>query len=202
MRSASPAAATDSRQRRRRPNEGNLSIRNDLVRIAQYTSPVAAWWRASSTRSSRTSSAAAASTAASVLSLGFTQPLLQGFGERIAREPLTQAERNVIYEMRDVRALPRHLLGAGGDRRISGCWRTSRTSQSVEDQPRQHPQGPRAGGGAWWRPASCRRPSSTAPGSLSSPPKIRLNNADRQPGTRFLRRVQADLLGLPTDAIP
>lgn len=37
---------------------------------------------------------------ASVLGLTFTQPLLRGFGERIAREPLTQAERNVVYEMR------------------------------------------------------------------------------------------------------
>jgi len=36
----------------------------------------------------------------SVLSLTFTQPLMRGFGERIAREPLTQAERNVIYAMR------------------------------------------------------------------------------------------------------
>jgi len=37
---------------------------------------------------------------ASVLGLTFTQPLMRGFGKRIAREPLTQAERNVIYEMR------------------------------------------------------------------------------------------------------
>jgi outer membrane protein TolC len=37
---------------------------------------------------------------ASVLGLSFTQPLLRGYGERIAREPLTQAERDVIYEMR------------------------------------------------------------------------------------------------------
>lgn len=36
----------------------------------------------------------------SVLSMTFTQPLMRGFGERIAREPLTQAERNVIYAMR------------------------------------------------------------------------------------------------------
>lgn len=36
----------------------------------------------------------------SILDLTITQPLLRGFGERIAREPLTQAERDVIYEMR------------------------------------------------------------------------------------------------------
>lgn len=36
----------------------------------------------------------------SLLSLQFTQPLLQGFGEVIAREPLTQAERDVVYAVR------------------------------------------------------------------------------------------------------
>ncbi len=36
----------------------------------------------------------------SILDLTITQPLLRGFGSRIAREPLTQAERNVIYEVR------------------------------------------------------------------------------------------------------
>jgi outer membrane protein TolC len=37
---------------------------------------------------------------ASVLSLSFTQPLLEGFGENITREPLTQAERDVVYAVR------------------------------------------------------------------------------------------------------
>ena len=37
---------------------------------------------------------------ASVLGLTLTQPLLRGAGERIAREPLTQAERDVVYAMR------------------------------------------------------------------------------------------------------
>jgi outer membrane protein TolC len=37
----------------------------------------------------------------SLLSLSITQPLLQGFGKEIALEPLTQAERNVIYEVRN-----------------------------------------------------------------------------------------------------
>ncbi len=35
-----------------------------------------------------------------ILDLSITQPLLRGSGRRIAREPLTQAERNVIYQMR------------------------------------------------------------------------------------------------------
>jgi outer membrane protein TolC len=36
----------------------------------------------------------------SILNLAFTQPLLRGAGRRIVREPLTQAERDVIYQMR------------------------------------------------------------------------------------------------------
>lgn len=35
------------------------------------------------------------------LSLAVTQPLLAGAGERIVKEPLTQAERNVVYAVRD-----------------------------------------------------------------------------------------------------
>lgn len=38
--------------------------------------------------------------ASTVFSLTFTQPLMRGAGRRIAREPLTQAERNVIFAMR------------------------------------------------------------------------------------------------------
>ena len=37
----------------------------------------------------------------SILNLAITQPLLRGSGRHIAREPLTQAERNVIYAIRD-----------------------------------------------------------------------------------------------------
>lgn len=37
----------------------------------------------------------------SLLSLSITQPLLAGAGKAVAREPLTQAERNVIYQVRD-----------------------------------------------------------------------------------------------------
>lgn len=36
----------------------------------------------------------------SILSLTLTQPLLRGAGEAINREPLTQAERNLVYEIR------------------------------------------------------------------------------------------------------
>jgi outer membrane protein TolC len=38
--------------------------------------------------------------ALSDLSLSITQPLLRGFGESIVQEPLTQAERDVLYEAR------------------------------------------------------------------------------------------------------
>jgi outer membrane protein TolC len=38
--------------------------------------------------------------ATSSFSLSITQPLLRGFGKRIVQEPLTQAERDVIYEVR------------------------------------------------------------------------------------------------------
>ena len=37
----------------------------------------------------------------SILNMTLTQPLLRGAGRHIAREPLTQAERNVIYAIRD-----------------------------------------------------------------------------------------------------
>ena len=36
----------------------------------------------------------------SIASLTLAQPLLQGFGNAIAREPLTQAERNLVYALR------------------------------------------------------------------------------------------------------
>ena len=37
----------------------------------------------------------------SILNMSITQPLLRGAGRHIAREPLTQSERNVIYAIRD-----------------------------------------------------------------------------------------------------
>lgn len=41
-----------------------------------------------------------AETALTTWALSFTQPLLRGFGRSIAQEPLVQAERDVIYEVR------------------------------------------------------------------------------------------------------
>lgn len=41
-----------------------------------------------------------AETALTTWALSFTQPLLRGFGRTIAQEPLVQAERDVIYEVR------------------------------------------------------------------------------------------------------
>jgi outer membrane protein TolC len=44
-----------------------------------------------------------------LLSLGIFQPLLRGAGVAVNREPLTQAERNVIYEIRDFERSRRSL---------------------------------------------------------------------------------------------
>ena len=48
----------------------------------------------------RTLSSADGWDAVSNVSLAVTQPLMRGFGARIVMEPLTQAERNVVYEVR------------------------------------------------------------------------------------------------------
>jgi outer membrane protein TolC len=40
-------------------------------------------------------------TSATTASISASQPLLRGFGSEIVLEPLTQAERNVVYEVRD-----------------------------------------------------------------------------------------------------
>jgi outer membrane protein TolC len=45
----------------------------------------------------------------STLRLGFAQPLLAGFGESIVKEPLTQAERNLVYEVRAFERARRQL---------------------------------------------------------------------------------------------
>ncbi len=47
---------------------------------------------------------------ASLLSLSLTQPLLKGFGSRVTLEPLTQAERDVIYAVRDFERYRRDLV--------------------------------------------------------------------------------------------
>ncbi len=46
----------------------------------------------------------------SLLSLSLTQPLLQGFGSRVTLEPLTQAERDVIYSVRSFERFRRDLV--------------------------------------------------------------------------------------------
>ena len=46
----------------------------------------------------------------SLLSLSLTQPLLQGFGSRVVLEPLTQAERDVIYAVRNFERYRRDLV--------------------------------------------------------------------------------------------
>ena len=46
----------------------------------------------------------------SLLSLSITQPLLRGFGRRIVLEPLTQAERNVVYAIRNFERSRRNLV--------------------------------------------------------------------------------------------
>ena len=45
----------------------------------------------------------------SLLSLTFTQPLLRGAGKRIVEEPLNQAERDVVYEVRSLERFRREL---------------------------------------------------------------------------------------------
>jgi outer membrane protein TolC len=45
----------------------------------------------------------------SILSLTLTQPLLRGFGRRVTLEPLTQAERTVVYEVRSFERFRREL---------------------------------------------------------------------------------------------
>ncbi len=46
----------------------------------------------------------------SLFSLSITQPLLRGFGRRIVLEPLTQAERNVVYAIRNFERSRRNLV--------------------------------------------------------------------------------------------
>ncbi len=47
--------------------------------------------------------------ASTVLRGTLTQPLFRGFGTRIAREPLTQAERNVVYQVRELERARKEL---------------------------------------------------------------------------------------------
>ncbi|MEO0478969.1 MAG: TolC family protein [Planctomycetota bacterium] len=50
-----------------------------------------------------------AESSSSVLSIGFSTPLFRSFGRRIAREPLTQSERNLVYAVRNFERTRREL---------------------------------------------------------------------------------------------
>jgi len=72
---------------------GTLGFSRALADGAQISAGVALDWARFLTGDPRTS-------LGSVLSVSFTQPLLRGRGRKIARENLTQAERNVLYQIR------------------------------------------------------------------------------------------------------
>ncbi|MAB81274.1 MAG: hypothetical protein CMJ89_18155 [Planctomycetes bacterium] len=53
------------------------------------------------------------------LTLGITQPILRGFGSHIVEEPLTQAERNMLYQARAYETFRRNLAVDVADRFFS-----------------------------------------------------------------------------------
>jgi outer membrane protein TolC len=64
------------------------------------------------------------------LGLSITQPLLRGFGERIVLEPLTQAERNLVYSVRAYERY-RHTYAVDAATRY---WRLLESMNAVENQ--------------------------------------------------------------------
>jgi len=60
-----------------------------------------------------------------VLSLSFTQPLLRGAGRRIVLEPLTQAERDLVYEVRSYERY-RHTFA------VDVAWRFYQVLQEID----------------------------------------------------------------------
>jgi len=66
------------------------------------------------------------------LSLAITQPLLRGFGRDIVREPLTQAEREVLYEVRSFERFRRTFAYAVADR----FYRILQQVQTLENEER------------------------------------------------------------------
>ncbi len=64
------------------------------------------------------------------LGLSITQPLLRGFGERIVLEPLTQAERNLVYATRAYERYRRTYAVDAATR----YWRLLGTMNAVENQ--------------------------------------------------------------------
>ena len=72
---------------------GALGFSRALADGAQISAGIALDWARFLTGDPRTS-------LGSVLNVSFTQPLLRGRGRKIAQENLTQAERNVLYQIR------------------------------------------------------------------------------------------------------
>jgi outer membrane protein TolC len=70
--------------------------------------------------------------ALSNLSLTITQPLLRGFGGDVVREPLTQAERNVLYEARAYERFRRSLAFEVAQR----FWRLLGDDATLENEER------------------------------------------------------------------
>ncbi len=64
------------------------------------------------------------------LGLSITQPLLRGFGERIVLEPLTQAERNLVYAVRTYERYRRTYAVDAATR----YWRLLQSMKAVENQ--------------------------------------------------------------------
>lgn len=64
------------------------------------------------------------------LSLGITQPLMRGFGEDIVKEPLTQAERDLVYEVRSFERFRRTFAFETASR----YWRLLETADEVKNQ--------------------------------------------------------------------
>jgi len=69
-------------------------------------------------------------TSGSSWSLSLRQPLLRGFGRSIAQEPLVQAERNVIYAVRQFERFRREFVVDT----ISGYYRTLQEADVVRNQ--------------------------------------------------------------------
>jgi outer membrane protein TolC len=66
------------------------------------------------------------------LGLSITQPILRGFGERIVMEPLTQAERDLVYSVRGYERYRRTYAVDAATR----YWRLLQSMNAVENQER------------------------------------------------------------------
>lgn len=68
------------------------------------------------------------------LGVSITQPLLRGFGERIVLEPLTQAERNLVYAVRTYERYRRTYAVDAATR----YWRLLQNMNAVENQAQNY----------------------------------------------------------------